>query len=400
MLLFNPTMIRTLSLFFSIILIATSCQNKKSTDDLEMNDSIEANPFSVKMDRLSPDYKRKKEQIVAAFYDKTWGRNRVNGSFLVAKNGQIIYENYQGYSRIETKTPITASTPIHIASVSKVLTAAVIVRLADEGKLDLDQNINTILNPFPYEGITIRMLLNHRSGLPNYAYFSDDRKIWDRSKTLTNQDVLDLMNVHHFPMYFPANKRFAYCNTNYAMLALVIEKISGMNYREAMKKLLFEPLHMDDTFVFDFEKDKDNVSQTYKGNNMRLAFDHLDGTYGDKNIYSTPRDLLKFDIATYSPNFLSEEMKQQVYKGYSYENKGTRNYGLGMRMYEWKTGQKMFYHNGWWHGNTSAYVKLKKDTVVIFALSNKYTKATYQCWKLAPSFGDYPFKLEKEDQGL
>ena len=384
--------------FLVFLLIFNSCQ-KKNADDIALqnaNDSILKSPFGVQMPKLTKAYKSQKAATVAAFYKKNWGKN-VSGSFLVAKNGQIIYENYQGYSRIETKTPITATTPIHIASVSKVLTATVVARLIDAGKLQLDQNINTILKPFPYEGITIKMLLNHRSGLPNYAYFTDDRKVWDHSKVLKNQDVLDLMNQYHFPMYFPANKRFAYCNTNYAMLALVIEKITGMNYRNAMKKLLFEPLHMDDTFVLDCEKDKDNVSQTYKGN-LRLAFDHLDGTYGDKNIYSTPRDLLKFDMATYSPNFLSPKMVEAVYKGYSYEHKGTRNYGLGMRMYEWETGQKMFYHNGWWHGNTSAYVKLKKDTVVIFALSNKYSKAAYQSWKLAPSFGDYPFKLDKDDQ--
>jgi hypothetical protein len=66
-------------------------------------------------------------------------------------------------------------------------------------------------------------------------------------------------------------------------------------------------------------------------------------------------------------------------------------------MYEWESGQKMFYHNGWWHGNTASYIKLKQDTVAIFALSNKYTKQTFQSWKLAPDFGDYPFKLDKEE---
>lgn len=387
---------------FCLLLLAllVSCKNGSSDPDSNKIDSLTQSPFATKMPKLSSEYKRTKQEIVSAFYTKYFIKNRVNGSFLVAKNGQVIFEHYQGYSRIETKTPITETTPIHIASVSKVLTAALVLRLIDQGKLQLNQNVNTLLNPFPYEGITITMLLNHRSGLPNYAYFSDDRKIWDHSKTLTNQDVLDLMNQYRFPMYFPANKRFAYCNTNYAMLALIIEKVTGLNYRDAMKKLLFEPLKMNDTFVLDVEKDKDNVSQTYKGNNVRLAFDHLDGIYGDKNIYSTPRDLLKFDIATYSPNFLSPEITAAAYKGYSYEHRGTRNYGLGIRMYEWDTGQKMYYHNGWWHGNTSAYVKLKKDTVVIFALSNKYTKATYQSWKLAPSFGDYPVKLDKGDQGL
>ncbi len=80
-----------------------------------------------------------------------------------------------------------------------------------------------------------------------------------------------------------------------------------------------------------------------------MAFEFLDQVYGDKNIYSTPRDLLKFDIATYSDEFLSPEMKKEMFKGYSYETKGQRNYGLGIRMMEFETGQKYFFHNGWWH---------------------------------------------------
>ena len=353
------------------------------------------NPFAVNMPAPSRAYISEKQKIVQAFYNKNW--KSVNGCFLVAKNGHILYEKYQGYASFEKKIPIGQNTPIHIASDSKVLTAALVLRLIDTGKLSLDQNINTLLSPFPYPDVTVQMLLNHRSGLPNYAYFCDEKGVWDHSKTLTNQDVLDLMNQYKFPLQFPTGKRFAYCNTNYTMLALVIEKVTGMNYREAMKKMLFEPLGMSNTFVLDCEKDKNNVSQTYKGN-MRLAFDHLDGTYGDKNIYSTPRDLLKFDMATYSPHFLSEKLTKAVYKGYSYEHKGTRNYGLGIRMYEWETGQKLYYHNGWWHGNTSSYIKLKQDTVTIIALSNKYTKQTYQSWKLAPSFGDYPFKIEDHEE--
>ncbi|WP_245892196.1 serine hydrolase domain-containing protein [Flavobacterium pallidum] len=384
------------SVLFSMLgfsLFFCSCREKDPAANLA--DSYRKdNPFDTQMPKISAAYKEAKRQKVEAFFNKTWG-NRMNGSFLVAKNGQIIYENYQGYSSIEKKLDITATTPIHIASMTKVLTAALVLRLIDAGKLDLGQDVSTILTPFPYPDITIQDLLDHRSGLPNYAYFCDEKGVWDHSKTLTNQDVLNLMNEHHFPQQFPSGRRFAYCNTNYAMLALVIEKITGMTYPEAMKKMLFEPLKMSNTFVFDM-KDKDNVSQTYKGN-MRLRFDHLDGTYGDKNVYSTPRDLLKFDMATYSPNFLSAGLVEKVYKGYSYEHKGTRNYGLGIRMYEWPTGQKMYYHNGWWHGNTSSYIKLKKDTVTIIAISNKYSKSTYQAWKLAPAFGDYPVKVDKAD---
>jgi hypothetical protein len=123
----------------------------------------------------------------------------------------------------------------------------------------------------------------------------------------------------------------------------------------------------------------------------------LDAVYGDKNIYSTPQDLLKFDLARNAPTFLNENLRSQIYKGYSNERKGTKNYGLGIRMIEWETGQKFYFHNGWWHGNTSAYIPLSKDNVTIIALSNKFTRNVYAVKKLAPLFGDYPFEFNDEE---
>jgi CubicO group peptidase (beta-lactamase class C family) len=87
----------------------------------------------------------------------------MNGSFLVARNGQIIFERYNGYANKNEGTKITADTPVQIASVSKVLTATVVLKLVNAGKLDLDQKVNTILKTFPYEDCTVRMLLSHRS---------------------------------------------------------------------------------------------------------------------------------------------------------------------------------------------------------------------------------------------
>ena len=382
-------------------LLLVSCLKEKRTlaehrpQAIVKDTVLKIAPLETKLNKLSWRYRYSKRNKIDNFYDNLWKKNDLSGGFLVAKNGQIIYEDYGGYANRKTKEEINKNTPIHIASVSKVLTAAVVLKLIDRDKLTLDQKVNTILPEFPYEDITIKMLLNHRSGLPNYAYFCDDRKIWDRSM-LTNQDILDLFAQHKFSLYFRPDKKFGYCNTNYAMLALVIEKVTHMNYRDAMKKILFDPLGMEDTFVFDYQNDKENVSQSYKGNNVLYGFDFLDDVYGDKNIYSTPRDLLKFDLATYSKEFLNPELYDQVFKGYSYETKGVKNYGLGIRMHEWKTGEKLFYHNGWWHGNTSSYVTLKKDTVAIIALSNKFSYKPYKVWNLASLFGDYPVP-DKDD---
>ena len=382
---------------YTLLLVFISCKKESShlADNRGGNDSVPA--FHVDFPKVKPDYILLKKNVIESFYNKYWPKNDLSGGFLVAKNGQVLFEHYGGLANRQTKEEITAHTPIHIASVSKVLTAAVVMRLIDEGKLDLDQKVHTLLPQFPYKDITIKMLLNHRSGLPNYAYFCDDRKIWNRSM-LQNQDILNLFEKHKFALYFKPDKKFGYCNTNYAMLALVIEKVTGLNYRIAMEKLLFEPLGMNDTFVFDYKVDKNNVSQSYKGNNVLYGFDFLDDVYGDKNIYSTPRDLLKFDLATYSKKFLNPKLVKQVFKGYSYEAKGVKNYGLGIRLHEWETGEKLFYHNGWWHGNTSSYVTLKNDTVTMIALSNRFSYKPYKIWKLSPQFGKYPVKPD-EDEG-
>ncbi|MFL9843396.1 serine hydrolase domain-containing protein [Flavobacterium rhizosphaerae] len=349
-------------------------------------------PLDIKLKPLSKSYKDSLTTEIKDFYNDLWPKQTLNGGFLVAKNGQVLYESYTGYADFKTKTKINEHTAINLASVSKVLTASVILKLIDRGKLELDQKVNTILTNFPYEDITIKMLLNHRSGLPNYAYFSDHDEIWDRTKMMTNQDVLDLMVKHKFDLYFKPDKKFSYCNTNYAILALVIEKLTYMDYPTAMKKIIFEPLGMNDTFVFDYNKDKDNVTRSYKGDKSIFKFDFLDNIYGDKNIYSTPRDLLKFDLATYSDHFLNPDLVKQVFQGYSYEHRGEKNYGLGIRMHEWKNGKKLFYHNGWWHGNTTSYVTLKKDTVTLIALSNKFSYKPYKIYKLSTKFGDYPIK--------
>lgn len=386
----------------SIFLLFLGCSKQENTVKSEKEKKEDAafpklKPSTVKYPKLSTDYIINKQIPIERFCNKYWSNPNSSLSFLVAKNGQVIYERYQGYANKNKDILIDKDTPIHIASVSKVLTATAILVLIDKGKIDLDQKLNTILEQFPFPEITIKTLLDHRTGLRNYAYFTEDEGVWDRHKTLTNQDVLNLLSEKNIQLESPPDTRFSYCNTNYALLALVIEKITGLSYPEAMKKMIFEPLGMHDTYVFEYDKDRATATPSYKGNGVELAIDYLDAVYGDKNIYSTPRDLLKFDMARNAPTFLNKKLRAEVYQGYSNEHKGTKNYGLGIRMIEWETGQKFYFHNGWWHGNTSSYLTLGKEKVTIIALSNKFTRNTYAVRKLAPLFGDYPFKFDDEE---
>ncbi|MBB4801615.1 CubicO group peptidase (beta-lactamase class C family) [Flavobacterium nitrogenifigens] len=387
-------------ILFSVLVLSSCGENKKTTTDTTqtVEDTLpKMKPLGAEK-KISQAYINSVTGRINHFYNKNWPNNTMNGSFLVAKNGQIIFERYNGFANKNEGTKITAETPVQIASVSKVLTATAILKLVNAGKIDLDQKVNTILKTFPYEECTIRMLLSHRTGMRNYAYFTDrDKSVWDRHNQLTNKDILDILATKNIGLESKTGTRFSYCNTNYAMLALIIEKITGLSYKEAMSEMIFKPLGMKNTYVFDDDKDRKKIVPSYKGNGVEIGFDYLDNVYGDKNVFSTARDLLKFDRARQSPDFLKPELLKQVYTGYSNERKGTKNYGLGIRMINWETGQNFYFHNGWWHGNTSSYITLMKEGVTIIALSNKMTRNTYAVRKLAPIFGDYPFNFKDEE---
>jgi len=387
-------------ILFSVLVLSSCGQNKKTAIDTTqtVEDTLpKMKPLGAEP-KVSQAYKNSVVGRINHFYSKNWPNNTMNGSFLVAKNGQILFERYNGFANKNEGTKITPETPVQIASVSKVLTATAVLKLVNAGKIDLDQKVNTILKTFPYEECTIRMLLDHRTGMRNYAYFTDrDKSIWDRHNQLTNKDILDILATKDIGLESRTGTRFSYCNTNYAMLALIIEKITGLSYKEAMSEMIFKPLGMKNTYVFDDDKDRKKIVPSYKGNGVEIGFDYLDNVYGDKNIFSTARDLLKFDRARQSPDFLKPELLKQVYTGYSNERKGTKNYGLGIRMINWETGQNFYFHNGWWHGNTSSYITLMNEGVTIIALSNKMTRNTYAVRKLAPVFGDYPFNFKDEE---
>ena len=376
------------------LLLVVSCKEKTIKKNTAKKDTIKEELYDVKFNTLSASYIKDKEKFIEHFFSKKIKDKDFSGSILVAKNGQVLYENYSGCSNFKTNALINKNTSLHLASVSKVLTAQAILMLVKDGKLELDQTFKSLFPEFPYEKTTLRMLLNHRSGLAHYGYFADKEENWDKHQTLTNKDILNILATKDIPLEYEIDKKFSYCNTNYALLALAIEKVTGKAFPEAMKKLVFEPLKMHNTFVLNID-DKDKVSQSYKGTKQQIPWDFLDAIYGDKNVYSTPHDLLKLDLATYSPNYLTPELKAEMLKGYSYEHRGVRNYGLGVRMNEFDNGNTIHYHNGWWHGNTTSFTTLKKDTVTIIALSNKFTRKVYKSVTLSSIFGDYPYDLEE-----
>lgn len=352
------------------------------------NKSVESRFHFPKFNPVQEVYKTKYYDSIRMYYV-----NRIqpdfHGMFLIAKNGQIIYERYQGFANKKNEVRISKHTPLHVASMSKVITAYIIMLMVQDGKVELDKDIRSYLPEIMYEGITVRMLLNHRSGIPYYGYFPSS--VWPYNKEMTNGAMLRVLNKQQLPLYFPSNTQFSYCNTNYALLALIAERVDHKSFPVIAKERLFEPLGMHDSFILYNKINKDTISQSYDGRNQLEPFTNLDGVYGDKNLYTTARDLLQLDKASYSSEFLSDSIKKQMFQGYSYERAGKSNYGLGFRMREEAGKSTFLFHTGWWHGNTGCYATLRQDTVCMIIISNHYTRKVYTINRLSVLFGNYPF---------
>jgi CubicO group peptidase (beta-lactamase class C family) len=381
---------------FCLAICLWSCQSSSSKDKV-VPASVKDSALSMAPPpQLSPaEYKRYHEAI-SEFVDRYLPERLFNGGILVAKNGVIVYERYCGFSNRKTKDSITANTSLQIASTGKTLTSAAILKLVQEGKMSLDDSVSKFFPGFPY-AVTVKMLLNHRSGLPNYLYYME-KMGWNRHITATNQDVLNtLINWHPTQAYRP-NVHFNYNNTNYVLLALIIEKVSGMSYPEYMKKNFFEPLHMDHTFV-KTQADSANVVYSYQPNGALWMPDLTDGPYGDKNIYSTPRDLLKWDQALYTNAILSKQMLDSAFTPYSNERPGIKNYGLGWHLLILPNGKKVIYHNGRWHGFNSAFARLTDEHITIIMECNKINMGVYQISKkMYNLFGAYDGRQDDKSE--
>lgn len=377
-----------------VLFLVWGCQSSSQENHIVVKKAI------VKKQPLFPPLteaeKNRYHHEVEEVLDHTLYRSAFNGAVLVAKNGTIVYEKYTGFHDLRHKDSLNADIPFQIASTSKTLTSAAVLKLIQEGKLGLNDPVTKFFPQFPYSAVTVKMLLDHRSGLPNYLNYMD-RSPWPRTQLASNNDVLNtLINWHPTQAYQP-DRHFNYCNTNYVLLALIIEKVSGLAYPQYMKENFFVPLGMTNTFVHTMNDSL--VTQSYQHNGALWTLDFSDGPYGDKNIYSTPRDLLKWDQALYEGSLLGKPMLDSAFTPYSNERPGIKNYGLGWRMLLLPNGKKVIYHNGHWHGFNSAFARLVDENATIIILSNRYNMNVYTtAKKLYNLFGHYDGKQDEGEE--
>jgi len=239
---------------------------------------------------------------------------------LVRENGKTVFEQGYGLRDLRTKTKIDAHTNFRLASFTKQFTAMAIMLLAHDGKLGYDETLTEIFPDFPVYGksITIRNLLNHTSGLPDYEDLMEraertNGQRWSPEKQIQDSEVLELLKKEKSGKFAPGTS-WSYSNSAYVVLGLIVAKVSGKPYSEFLGERMFTPLKMDRTLVH--QKGKNKVEDRAFGHSREHdAFQETDqsstsATLGDGGIYSNLEDLAKWDDALRNYTLLSEKEMQ------------------------------------------------------------------------------------------
>lgn len=356
--------------YFLTLLIGIICLISCKVNTETTKFQSKTNPKALKLDTL---------------YSELYDKGNFNGSVLVAENGNVIFEKSYGIADEQTNQKLNDNTIFELASVSKQFTAMGIVQLVKEGKLSYEDDITKYIPELnDYKGITIKNLLNHTGGLPDYMELAD--KNWDKSKIATNDDILKLFNQVKPKKLFEPNEKWDYSNTGYLILATIIERVSGQKFGQYLHEKIFKPLDMKNTFVYRrrFEpKEIQNYANGYiysdslqkkilpdeMGKDFYVVF--LDGIVGDGMVNSNPKDLLKWDRALYGNNLINDQDRNLIFSSTMTKVNSQTDYGFGWMIDSTKTYGKIASHSGGWAGYIS-YIErnLDNDKTIIILQNN------------------------------
>ncbi len=321
---------------------------------------------------IKPTLSKAKISEIDSLLTKYLTQHRYNGSALVAYKGYPVFRKISGYKNMTTKEAINFNTAFQLASVSKAFTSMAVLILKERGLLEINDLVQKYIPEFPFNNVTIKHLLQHTSGMPNYMYFVDN--CWKSEMPLTNEDVLKIININNPTLSFEPGKRHFYSNTGYAMLALLVERISGKPFYQFLNENIFVPLKMKNTFAWNQAAwdSNPNIAIGYSRSGWKYRQkEHvpLDEVLGDKSVYSTVDDLLKWDQALYHHKLISKNLLQEAFTPIVLKSKKAQKYGYGWRLNE-VDGKRVIYHNGLWNGFTSSLSRYVEDSLTVILINN------------------------------
>ena len=248
---------KSLLTIITILLITTlsSCFKKKDTfiepEVVKALPVINVDSIFISLDE---EIIKKKAESIDKVFSNLRRKVGFNGTVLYAEQGRIIYNKAWGFRNLRKRCDsIQSNDMFQLSSVSKMFTAEAIMILKNEGKIDYDVDIREYIPEFPYEGVTTRLLLNHRSGLPRYESMADT--YWpDRKKPFLNEDMIEYYVKYQPSPYFKPDNGFNYSNVNYALLASIVERVTKTSFADFMKARIFDPLGMDNSYIYEMRQ--------------------------------------------------------------------------------------------------------------------------------------------------
>lgn len=380
------------------LLLGCEVQHSKIKHPLSRyNDCLDSTQTAEELARSRKEiHADEKAALIEAFFRKKRLAG-FNGNVLVAQHGIVLHQGSYGYARLTQKDTLRAEHEFQLASLSKPFTAVAILKLAEDGKLSLSDSVQRFIPEFPYPGVRISSLLSHRSGLPNYIHlFKKPEAVGYPS----NRDVVRwLVKTSPKPQRAP-DRAFSYNNTNYCVLAMIVEAASGVRFEEYLQRSLFDPLGMSHTHWASHQLDTTSRLCTVGHQYGRVVHkDIFDDVLGDKGLYSTTDDLYRFYRGLVGGCLLRPTSLAEAFTPRSTERKGVKNYGYGFRMHvDEQLQPRYLYHTGWWKGYNSLMWFSREDDFVIIILSNTYNKSIYQINDLLTILHGYEQSHDLEEE--
>jgi CubicO group peptidase (beta-lactamase class C family) len=349
-----------------------------------------------------PGHAQSSREPIDQYFNQVSQLRQLNGNILLANDGNMVYSRTMGYADMNTGNPNQIDSRFNLASLSKIFTATAILQLKEKRKLTLEDAVNRWLPELPYSSVTLRHLLTHTSGIADLELFESLIKKYPDT-VVTNLNIIPELKNWKRGLYFTPGDKFLYCNTEYSLLAMVVEKASGMSFPAYLQKHILQPAGMASTYV-------DTIGQAASKKDPRLVTMHIpkhpfydtayitvdsikqykytnyncSGLTGQSNLVSTITDLLLFDKAYFGGKLLKPATMQEAFTPIKLNNgeiyfskqmdtmdgEGTMSYGLGWEIFEqpgrgWSVG-----HGGFKFGLATFYCHTLKQKQSVITFNN------------------------------
>jgi CubicO group peptidase (beta-lactamase class C family) len=306
---------------------------------------------------------------INSFFRRMHQAGLFNGTYLFFK-GDSLLQGKHGFANFRTGDTLLIDDLFQLASVSKTITGTAVMSLYQDGLLNLDDSVHHYLRDLKRKNLTIRQLLSHTSGLPDYFDFSD--RYWpDKSRHMNNNDVIQMLNKLPATMFARPGAFYNYCNTNYVLLSAIVEKVSHHSFRHFVKHRVFEPSGMPYSHINNFDSIplSGYFLQGFERSHYLVQDVPQNGTCGDKGVYSNTWEMFLFDRALRSPFLLHRSILEEMYRPAVPTSNQGQFYALGWRV-TWINMRKWAFHNGWWKGFRTYFWRCLDDNRCYVVLTN------------------------------